>query len=154
MRKFSSKPITLSAANCAILRVYHCYPKYFTVAIINVFDSMAPRWYQATTNSMAPQTGPKFGLVQYQLTYRAIHTSSLCHFKADSRITPRQWEPALFCSNISDWLGASLESALVVRVVMWNELLHFFSEIVYRKWSLNHTRADHSLFFNLPWTIG
>ena len=32
---------------------------------------------------------------------------------ADSRLTPSQWETALHCNDVSHWLGASLESALI-----------------------------------------
>ena len=36
----------------------------------------------------------------------------LHHYRADSRFAPSQWETALLCNDVSDWLGASLESAL------------------------------------------
>ena len=32
---------------------------------------------------------------------------------ADSRLAPSQWETALLCNDVSHWLGASLESALI-----------------------------------------
>ena len=35
-----------------------------------------------------------------------------CGRKADFRFAPSQWETALFCNDVSHWLGASLESAL------------------------------------------
>ena len=34
-------------------------------------------------------------------------------FRADSRIVPSQSEMVLLCNDISHWLGASLESALL-----------------------------------------
>ena len=34
--------------------------------------------------------------------------------KADSRFAPSQWETALLCNDVSHWLGASLESALLL----------------------------------------
>ena len=37
-------------------------------------------------------------------------------FRADSRFAPSQWETTLLCSNISHWLGASLESTLTLHV--------------------------------------
>ena len=39
-----------------------------------------------------------------------------CHviFKAGSRFAPSQWETALPCNDVSHWLGASLESALIL----------------------------------------
>ena len=33
--------------------------------------------------------------------------------RADSRLAPSQWETALLCNDVSHWLGASLESALL-----------------------------------------
>ena len=34
--------------------------------------------------------------------------------RADSRFMPSQWETALLCNEVSNWLGASLEFALKV----------------------------------------
>ena len=38
--------------------------------------------------------------------------------RADSRFAPSQWETALLCNDVSHWLGASLESALLRDSVM------------------------------------
>ena len=35
-------------------------------------------------------------------------------YRADSRFAPSQWETALLCNDVSNWLGASLESALCI----------------------------------------
>ena len=43
--------------------------------------------------------------------------------RADSRFAPSQWEMMLFCNGISHWLGASLESALMMR---WDIVKMFF----------------------------
>ena len=37
-------------------------------------------------------------------------------YRVDSRFAPSQWETALFCNDVSRWLGASLESALIISV--------------------------------------
>ena len=37
-----------------------------------------------------------------------------CYYRADSRFAPSQWETALLCNNVSHWLGASLESVLLL----------------------------------------
>ena len=37
---------------------------------------------------------------------------SPCH-GADSRLAPSQWETALLCNDVSHWLGANLDSALM-----------------------------------------
>ena len=34
-------------------------------------------------------------------------------YRADSRFAPSQWETTLFCNDVSHWLGASRESALL-----------------------------------------
>ena len=51
--------------------------------------------------------------------------------RADSRFAPSQWETALLC-NASDWLGASLESALE----------HFDVN----PWLFNHLHADYFFY--------
>ena len=38
-------------------------------------------------------------------------------YRADSRLAPSQWEAALLSNDVSHWLGASLESALLYRVI-------------------------------------
>ena len=38
---------------------------------------------------------------------------SVCMRRADSRFAPSQWETALLCNDVTHWLGACLESALV-----------------------------------------
>ena len=45
------------------------------------------------------------------------------HYRADSRCAPSQWETALLCNDVSHWLGANLESALLC--IITNE--HTFS---------------------------
>ena len=39
--------------------------------------------------------------------------------RADSRFALRQWETALHCNDVSHWLSASLESALMMMVVIY-----------------------------------
>ena len=52
------------------------------------------------------------------------YTFSLPHrfimFRADSRFVPSQWEMVLLCNYVSHWLGASLESALMLNSVSAN----------------------------------
>ena len=36
------------------------------------------------------------------------------YIRADSRFAPSQWEKALLCYDVSNWLGANLESALYI----------------------------------------
>ena len=48
-------------------------------------------------------------------------------YRADFRFAPSQWEMALLCNSISNWLGTSLDSALGVSgnwVCCWKELVH------------------------------
>ena len=42
------------------------------------------------------------------------HCGSVCHIRAESRFAPSQWETALLCNDVSHWLGANLESALIL----------------------------------------
>ena len=42
--------------------------------------------------------------------------------RADSRFAPSQWETALLCNDISHWLGASLESALLSHCLVWDRV--------------------------------
>ena len=44
--------------------------------------------------------------------------------RADSRFAPSQWETALLCNDVSHWLGASLESALIWYMYL-EELVQF-----------------------------
>ena len=39
--------------------------------------------------------------------------------RADSRFVPSQWETALLCTDVSHWLGANLELALIKRIRGW-----------------------------------
>ena len=41
------------------------------------------------------------------------HVNSLT-IRADFRFAPSQWETALLCNDVSDWLGASIKSALIM----------------------------------------
>ena len=38
-------------------------------------------------------------------------------FKDDSRFAPSQWETVLLCNDVSHWLGASLESTLLLNQI-------------------------------------
>ena len=42
--------------------------------------------------------------------------------RVDSRFVPSQWEMALHCNDVSHWLGASLESALISCVTLVKSL--------------------------------
>ena len=48
---------------------------------------------------------------------------NLIRYRADSRFAPSQWERTLLCNDVSHWLGANLESSLLVQ--KWNKTLHF-----------------------------
>ena len=43
-----------------------------------------------------------------------LYLNILCAIRADFRFAPSQWEAALLCNDVSHWLGAILESALVM----------------------------------------
>ena len=49
-------------------------------------------------------------------------------FKADSRFAPRQWETSLQSNTVSHWVGANLESALIlgyktIKNVQWGAVI-------------------------------
>ena len=48
--------------------------------------------------------------------------------RANSRFSPSQWETALLCNDVSHWLGASIESALLDMHIV---ILIFISCIIY-----------------------
>ena len=49
----------------------------------------------------------------------------LCRLRADSRFAPSQWEMALFCNDVSHWLGVNLESAL--RLCRYNGIIGLYA---------------------------
>ena len=57
--------------------------------------------------------------------------------RVDFRFAPSQWETALLCNDVSHWLGASLESALIDTVVFHifqisiNTLMYSWSSILF-----------------------
>ena len=52
--------------------------------------------------------------------YRGLHLFDF--MQADSRFVPSQWETALLCNDVSHWLGASQESALLCLLALELEL--------------------------------
>ena len=56
-----------------------------------------------------------FCFVLLQLCFQLITKScGLSIYRADSRFVPSQWETALPCNDVSHWMGANLESALIL----------------------------------------
>ena len=47
-----------------------------------------------------------------------IITQMICYIRADSMLAPSQWETPLESNDISHWLGANLESALLYNHVV------------------------------------
>ena len=52
------------------------------------------------------------------LIYPQPSIDSTAHhsFRADSRFAPSQWEMALLCNDVSHWVGANLEPALLFQL--------------------------------------
>ena len=48
------------------------------------------------------------------------------YYSDDSRFAPSQWETSLHCNDVSHWLGASLESALL----LWHYVSAMASRII------------------------
>ena len=61
-----------------------------------------------------------------------------CNDRADSRFAPSQWETSLQSNAVSHWLGANLESALLMRRqeidVLFNRSLMYDSSITMNIW--------------------
>ena len=49
-----------------------------------------------------------------------------CHYRADFRFAPSQWETALLCNDVSHWLGASIESVLRYRIRIHKVYRYYF----------------------------
>ena len=59
----------------------------------------------------------------FRLAYHVVswqHQSNATHilYRADSRLVPSQWETALLCNEVSHWLDANLELALL-NIACW-----------------------------------
>ena len=71
--------------------------------------------------------------------------------RTDSRFNPSQWEMALFCNDITHWLGASLESALYAYFFGWtlcaSEALSAVTMIV--KWMIVQRISIQSSYLNI-----
>ena len=50
------------------------------------------------------------------LIFKHILLIDVLNIQADSRFATRQWETALLCNDVSHWLDANLESALIFNV--------------------------------------
>ena len=61
--------------------------------------------------SHMPALQQQFAKTSLNLAHGWVITSHN-FIRADSRLAPIQWEMALFCNDVSHWLGANLESAL------------------------------------------
>ena len=51
--------------------------------------------------------------------YLFVLGSCYYYIRAESRFAPNQWEMALLCNNVSHWLDASLESALLYVLILF-----------------------------------
>ena len=71
-----------------------------------------------------------------------ICVSELVHHwcSADSRLARSQWKTALLCNYVSHWLGASLESALLVQVPR-----HYLNS----SWNSVHWKNENKYIWNL-----
>ena len=75
---------------------------------------------------------------------------------ADSRFAPSQWETALLCNDVSHWLGANLESALlsfrcmdmVSQDIFCDNRAIMKNSMTYSKWSIDPLIELESWFVN------
>ena len=86
---------------------------------------MGPTW--GPPGSCRPKMGPMLAPWAL-LSWRNSDGYSSCQtFRADSRFVPSQWEMALLCNDVSNWLGGSLESTLNITNFNW----HFTETLAY-----------------------
>ena len=71
-------------------------------------------------------------------------------FRADSRFAPSQWETALLCKDVSHWLGAILESALIHQslAATWPVAWLHKGSLMLKRLSENFIRS----FVTEPWS--
>ena len=66
----------------------------------------------ATQPTQRPKQVARVAPLRFVRILRKSHLNWLVTCRVDFRFAPSQWETPLLCSNVSHWLGASLESAL------------------------------------------
>ena len=85
----------------------------------NIRNSEGSVWWDFVLNTVPADGRPSEDTVVVKVGYIT---------RADSRFVPNQWETGLLCNDVSHWLGASLESALVAcGISIWREDLTCFS---------------------------
>ena len=76
----------------------------------------------ATQPTQRPKQVARVAPLRFVRILRKSHLNWLVTCRVDFRFAPSQWETPLLCSNVSHWLGASLESALHMDEI--DEILH------------------------------
>ena len=97
-----------------------CQSVYQSLACLNplhLFWSRQPRVFPRLTLLLSIISGYLVGVAWEMLhlgNQGPVDSTKLVpYLRADSMFAPGQWETALLCKAVSNWLGASLESALM-----------------------------------------
>ena len=93
-----------------------------------------------------------FGLSVQVLNFFVFHWVHLI-LRADSRFAPSQWETLLLCDDVSHWLGASLESAMIIvclweLVIVWLSM-HYTFEHIFNTWGVHSSSKMSNYVFDL-----
>ena len=114
-----------------VVQILHYMAKMYVIYILNT------KFQWISTSSFDVSIGQLNGyFIQWLIFPHPRINVYITIIRADSRFTPSQWETALFCNDVSHWLGASLESAWIMYQVHDSENLRRpFT------WHIEHTHA-------------
>ena len=110
-----------SSASLAFVRRIHRGPvnsphKWPVTRKMFPFDNviMLLMWILGSQRCSQGMRGGRPWLMRLYVFYTLVfHLWSQYIHRANSKFAPSQWETALLCNDVSHWLGASLESALI-----------------------------------------
>ena len=95
----------------------------FTKAVQCKFKRWYLSWCDTLTHWPPRPVTPQFCFQLTPSNFSQAPIGNKC--RADSRFVPSQWNTALLCNDVSHWLGANLESALMSHAVLF---AYFFSD--------------------------
>ena len=105
------------------MKTYECFSGVASQAIKLVYSCGPYTYHMRERRSDWLDKYAMFGGISENRHFYQKVVMSRCSewflFRADSRFAPSQWETALLCNDVSYWLGASLESALLITSFSW-----------------------------------
>ena len=97
--------------------IYHCFQRTLGRSSTLIFFQICitlTKWQFLMQPVMSTDRIAGKRQFKVRLVSCLCHCGSVCHIRAESRFAPSQWETALLCNDVSHWLGANLESALIL----------------------------------------